>query len=296
MVSSSQPVSAVRTGTLQNEWPAPRTPKEWERDFPGALDSLGVLFGAANIIMQLSLRPVGYGVVESPVESGALFKNPVKRARTTFTYLTVALLGTTEEKLKYRGEVNKSHAQIRSTEKSPVQYNAFDPELQLWVAACLYWGTVYTLNTFHEPLSREKSEALYKALQPLGTTLQVRQDMWPATLDDFEAYWERGLAKAQIDDTLRGYFNAIVNLKFLHPALRFLFAPMHRLVTAGALPPALRQQMHYEWTADDQRRFDRVIGIFRTVNNLLPRAVRQLPTVLVMHGFRRRLKQGRRLV
>ena len=50
--------------------------------------------GAANVIMQLSWPQVGYGVVESKVDSGDLLKHPWKRARTTFQYLAVAILGT----------------------------------------------------------------------------------------------------------------------------------------------------------------------------------------------------------
>ncbi len=56
------------------------------------LDGVGaVLAGTANVIMQLALAPVGYGVLESTVESGQVTLHPVKRARTTFAYLAVAL-------------------------------------------------------------------------------------------------------------------------------------------------------------------------------------------------------------
>ncbi len=45
-----------------------------------------------------------------------------------------------EERAFYRRQVNRSHALVRSAADSPVRYNAFDPRLQLWVAACLYRG------------------------------------------------------------------------------------------------------------------------------------------------------------
>lgn len=62
------------------------------------LSGLGAqLAGPANVIMQLSWPGVGYGVQESRVDSGNALKHPVKRARTTFTYLAVALLGTAED-------------------------------------------------------------------------------------------------------------------------------------------------------------------------------------------------------
>lgn len=71
---------------------------------PGAL-----LGGPANVIMQLSLAPVGRGVVESTVDSGRFDLHPRKRGRTTLTYLAVAMLGTDEEREAYRAATNTSH-------------------------------------------------------------------------------------------------------------------------------------------------------------------------------------------
>ena len=53
------------------------------------LNASAPLLPAANVIMQLSLPGVGYGVLESPVDSGNVYKHPFKRARTTGTYLAV---------------------------------------------------------------------------------------------------------------------------------------------------------------------------------------------------------------
>jgi uncharacterized protein (DUF2236 family) len=102
----------------------------------------GDLPGPANVIMQLSWPEVGYGVMESRVESGSAMKHPYKRARTTFTYLSVAMLGNDDDRRSFAKAVNGQHAQVRSLETSPVTYNALNPELQLWVAACLYYGTL----------------------------------------------------------------------------------------------------------------------------------------------------------
>jgi uncharacterized protein (DUF2236 family) len=102
------------------------------------INPAAVLLPAANVIMQLSAPGVGYGVLESPVDSGNVYKHPFKRARTTGTYLAAATLGTDADRALIRDEVDKVHALVRSQKSSPVSYNAFDPRLQLWVAACLY--------------------------------------------------------------------------------------------------------------------------------------------------------------
>src|SRR5918996_2802936 len=76
------------------------------------------LLPAANVIMQLSSPGVGYGVLESPVDSGNVYKHPFKRARTTGTYLAAATLGTDADRGLIRDEVDKVHALVRSEESS----------------------------------------------------------------------------------------------------------------------------------------------------------------------------------
>ena len=67
---------------------------------------------------------------------------------------------------------------------SPIWVNpviSFDRDLQLWVAACLYIGFEDSYQLLHGKMSPEEAEAFYRTSSPLGTTLQVPQDMWPAT-------------------------------------------------------------------------------------------------------------------
>src|SRR5438270_1512806 len=116
----------------------PPTSRRRGASFDDGLMGVALLAGPANVIMQLARPGVGYGVMESRVESGRIDLHPIKRARTTFTYLAVAMAGSDIQKAAYRRAVDGAHAQVYSTADSPVQYNAFDPDLQLWVAACLY--------------------------------------------------------------------------------------------------------------------------------------------------------------
>src|ERR1700744_4976955 len=116
------------------------------------LNPAAVLLPAANVIMQLSLPGVGYGVLESPVDSGNVFKHPFKRARTTGTYCAVATVGTEADRTLIREAIDVVHRQVRSTASSPVSYNAFDPGLQLWVAPCLYRYFIDQHEFLHGPL------------------------------------------------------------------------------------------------------------------------------------------------
>ncbi|MEU3269717.1 oxygenase MpaB family protein [Saccharomonospora sp. NPDC006951] len=261
-----------------------------------AVIGAGLLAGGANIIMQLARPAVGYGVVESKVEDGNVFRHPVKRTRTTLTYLAVAMLGTDEERAAYRRAVTKQHVQVRSTESSPVSYNAMDPGLQLWVAACLYKGFEDTYRIFAGPVSAEMTEQFYGSASPLGTTLQVRESMWPADRDAFERYWNTALDEVAIDDTVREYLYRIATLGFLPKPVSTLLGPFNRFVTTGFLPPRFREEMRLEWTPRQQRRFDRLMGAISAVVTRVPKPVREFPYNACLWDLRRRLRRGQPLV
>jgi uncharacterized protein (DUF2236 family) len=258
-------------------------------------DGVGaVLAGTANVIMQLALAPVGYGVIESKVESGQVMKHPFKRARTTFTYLSVAMLGTDDDRAAYREAVNVSHRPVHSDAASPVKYNAFDPALQLWVAACLYWGTVDIIERLHGPLPGADADALYRFGARFGTTLQVRPEMWPADRAAFDRYWNDTLATLSIDEPVRQYLRALMTDQHLPRLLR---SPRFTSwVTTGFLPQPFRDEMKLTWTEADQRRFDTFLRRTGAVLRRLPLALRNVPFNLLLWDVRRRQRAGRPLV
>nr|WP_253826396.1 oxygenase MpaB family protein [Prauserella aidingensis] len=256
----------------------------------------GLLAAAANIIMQLARPGVGYGVVESNVDDGNVYKRPFKRGRTTLTYLAVAMLGTDEERRAYRRAVNKQHAQVRSDASSPVEYNAFDPELQLWVAACLYKGFEDIYVAYLGDLPADKLDDIYRSAAPLGTTLQVREDMWPESRAAFEEYWQRNLAKVHIDDTVRDYLHGIATASFFPKPLHLLLRRFNLFVTTGFLPEEFRDQMRLTWTPRQQRRFDAMNRMLGRVIRALPLPLRAFPYNAYLWDVRRRLRTGKPLV
>jgi uncharacterized protein (DUF2236 family) len=256
----------------------------------------GLIAGAANVIMQLARPGVGYGVVESPVDSGNLFKHPVKRTRTTLTYLAVATLGTEQERAVYRRGVNRSHAKVRSTGSSPVSYNAFDPELQLWVAACIYRGFEDVYRLFGPELDRPTRERAYRQMAVLGTTLQVPAQSWPADRAAFERYWQSALDQVSIDDTVRSYLTDLIMLKPFAPPIRLLFGELNRFITTGFLPERFRAEMQLSWDDDQQRRFDRLMRLIRVLVRIAPQPLRAFPYNALMLDLRWRIRTDRPVV
>lgn len=246
--------------------------------------------------MQLSHPAVGHGVVESKVESGSVFKHPIKRSRTTFTYLAVATMGTQRDKDAYRHAVDTVHQHVRSDDNSPVAYNAFDRHLQLWVAACLYHGVQDCLHVFGTTLDGPGWDSLYQQSASLGTTLQVPPQRWPADRARFEEYWDEQLPSMIIDAAVRDYFNALLDLKMFPRPIQMIGARLHRFVTAGFLPQHLRDQMGMPWTPAHQQRWDTVMHQLGRIHRTLPPTLRRFPFNACLWDLRRRLATSRPLL
>ena len=268
---------------------------------PGdGVPGIALLAGPANVIMQLGHPAVGYGVKESRVESGRIDRHPIKRARTTFTYLAVATRGNVEQQKAYRKAVTQAHAQVTSTEESPVKYNALDPELQLWVAACLYKGGVDVRRMFVGEMDDETADQHYHDSMALGTMLQVRPQMWPADRPAFDKYWDEQLEKIHIDDTIREFLYpiAVARLRGLQlpGPLQHINESIARLITTGFLPQRFRDEMKLEWNTSKQREFDALMTAIRLGNSVAPSFVRNFPFNLLLHDVNWRIRTGRPLV
>jgi uncharacterized protein (DUF2236 family) len=259
-----------------------------------------LLAAPANVVMQLARPGVGYGVLESRVHSGRADLHPVKRARTTFTYLAVAERGTDAQKAAFRRAVNGAHAQVYSTDQSPVSYHAFDQDLQLWVAACLYKGGVDVYRTFVGEMDDEAADRHYTESISLATTLQVPPEMWPADRAAFDRYWAASLERVHIDDAVREYLypiaaNRIQGVRLPRP-VREASENFALLMTTGFLPQRFRDEMRLPWNPRQQARFDRIVRVIRIANNAMPRVVRQFPFNLVLRDLDWRMRTGRPLV
>lgn len=252
--------------------------------------------GAANVIMQLSRPGVGHGVVESTVESGNLMKHPWKRARTTFTYLAVAIRGTDEDRAAFRAAVDDVHRQVRSTPSSPVRYHAFDRDLQMWVAACLFVGLEDTYQLLRGPMTPQQREQFYLSAWRLGTTLQVTEDQWPPSRADFDDYWTEACARIGLDAAVRDYLMDLIDLRMINPVLALPFRPLLKFLTAGFLAPVFRDALGLGWGTGRQWCFERLFLVVAFVNRFLPEFVRQAGTFLLLADVRTRVRRHRRLV
>lgn len=275
----------------------PATFERAQRVWRKRTDGIGVfLAGQANVVYQLAWPEVGHGVVESKVESGQVGKHPFKRFRTTVGYLGIAALGSDELRAAYREAVDGQHRQVRSGPDSPVKYNAFNRDLQLWVASCIFYGLHDLSTRMHGPMTSEEEELLLIVGSRMGTTLQVPHEMWHHNMAEFWAYWDEGMKRCHIDQPVREYFLWLLHVQMLpFPLNRMADRPMY-WVNVGFLTPDLREQLGLEWTDRDQRRHDALMRLLGRAMRWMPTIVRQFPVNAMKLSLDTRRRLGLRMV
>lgn len=253
-------------------------------DFVG--ESMLLLGAGATVLLQLALPGVGWGVAEH----STTLERPLDRLRTTMTYVYAVTLGTPDERQAVVRLVNKAHVPVRSE-----RYNAFDPELQLWVAATLYRNGSDMYRRFFGEVPDADAERLYRQSSVYGTALQVKDDMWPATRAEFDAYWDRMIETAEVDDHVRAYVRRLLSGGRAPLPVR-LAMPLQRFFTIGLLPPRIRDEFALPWSPRDQRRFDRIMTVLPGVYRRVPRPIRQVTAAFYLRDMRRRLAAHRHLI
>ncbi|GAA3707213.1 oxygenase MpaB family protein [Gordonia hankookensis] len=261
--------------------PARRRPRV--RRTGDLVTGLGPTIAGANVIMQLANPKVGHGVVESRVDSGSAVKHPIKRSRTTGTFLAVALMGDDDDRTFVGTELKRIHDLVYSTAESPVHYSANDSRLQLWVAVCLVKYFLDQYELLYGSLSPAEKDRVVDDSRWLGTTLNVTEDQWPGSYADLQEYWRTQLDDMTIDPPVRALLQQLSDLSFLEDRIgpagamahKVLGRPLSYLIKAG-LPPEFRTMMHWRWSPADEAAYDRTLRVARLVEPATGRVARGL--------------------
>lgn len=250
-----------------------------------AAEALSFAGGARALLLQIAHPAVGRGVVDHSDFASRL----MDRFEGTVLYLMATMYGSPEERAAVRRAVNRAHAPVRGVHPaSGTTYNAFDPDLQLWVAATLYQTMIDLRARVFGPLSPDEAETAYRAVSQAPSNLQLAPAHWPADRAAFDDYWERMVASLRVDADVLAVSRQILYPTgiawWLRPGL-----PLMRLVTAGLLPPSVRAEFRLPWDGSRQRRFDRVMRWTGRIYPNLPLRLRHLLRDRYLAKLRRRV-------
>ena len=227
-----------------------------------------LLGGGRALLMQIAHPSVAKGVAE---HSDFRANRWARLLRTLRPTLAIAF-GDREQALAAAASVNRLHRGVTGE-----GYRAGDPDLLAWVLATLIDTSLEMHARFLRPLSQDEAEAYYLDMCTLGAALGIPLECMPRGLAAFDEYLQRNVMLLEVSDAAREIARDLFGPG---PAGLPLLSPMRRL-TAGLLPPALRQQYGLAWGPRHERALRSLARTSRTLLPHVPAALRGTPWFLL---------------
>ncbi len=243
-----------------------------------------VALAGPRALLMMAAHPVTF---EGFFLSTGDLKDPYARLRRTAEVLDVIAWGPKARADTMCRYVRERHGQVTGTLPADAgrfpagtPYSAADPELLLWVLACLVDSSLLVFEKYVRRLSAAEREAYWADYRVMGRLFGLKARDMPRTYLDFEAYMSRMLASGDlhVTDTARELGRQIV----LNPPVPLPARPLVEVanqITAGLMPPDLRRQYGLSW---DPLRGLAVRGgaeyVKRVLVPLLPERVRFVPS------------------
>ena len=260
-----------------------RTPSSGRDLADVAAEAVNVAGGGRALLLQIAHPAVGRGVVEH----SDFATRVMDRLHATMTYVYASVYAAPEELATIRRAVNRAHVPVHADAGATgPAYNAFDPELQLWVAATLYDTMIVMYERTFGALSDDDADRIYQEFAVVGTGLQLPRSLWPADRREFAVYWNASLARLRSTSETRRVAEQLLRPRGVPWWVRVLM-PQARIVTIGLLPARVRTDFGFAWTARQQGRFERRMRWTARVYPRLPAALRHRPKELYLQRLRR---------
>ncbi|WP_141578703.1 oxygenase MpaB family protein [Actinomadura sp. WMMA1423] len=248
----------------------------------------GVLIaaGGAASLLQTAHPKVAQGVYDHSYTAD----DPLRRLRNTMGWLYAVQFGTREEAETFSALVTKGHSAVTGPD-----YEANDPELQVWVAATLFAvaAQFYQL-VFRRTFTDAELEEFYGQTKVYATILGCPEERMPETYRQFREYYADMVQSLEITDASRAIAAQVLAPKLPGGPLHAPGLAAIRLLTAGLMPAPIREQYGWRWDAGRERRFRLLVGTIALVYPRLPLRVRTLPREYYLLTTRRMLARMKR--
>jgi uncharacterized protein (DUF2236 family) len=231
-------------------------------------ESAVTLAGTCAILMQLAHPKVAAGVRDH----SRYQVDAAGRLRRTLDLTLAIVFGPREAAMQAVRAINATHRTVRGP-----GYSATDPELLLWVHATLVYAAIRGYRALVGPLTNAEADRYYQDTKEIGVLLGIPRAIYPDRMKAFEAYLQGMIdsrevsvgqdARQMADLVLRPSFRGVP---------RMAFAPL-TLITAGLLPPELREAYGLKWGKAQRAAFAACQAGLPRLLKIAPEPVRWLP-------------------
>jgi len=233
-----------------------------------------VLFGGARALLMQAAHPL---VLAGARQTGFYERDPWKRLERTLQLTYKITFGTREEALEAARRINQVHEHVRGIDEvTGLPYDARDPDLLLWVHACLVDSQLLFERLTVGKLDEAERERYHREQMTGAELLGLERSRIPPAVADLHRYVEHVVASGTLrvtPDTLR-----VADL-IRHPPRDVPWRPVLRLVSRWAfatLPGPLRTQYGVRWNAAKQLPLRTSLAALKLIRPMLPSQIREI--------------------
>jgi uncharacterized protein (DUF2236 family) len=145
-----------------------------------------VLFGGARALLMQAAHPL---VIAGARESRFYERNPWKRLQRTLMLTYAITFGSIEDARAAAERINEVHARVRGVDEvTGLPYDALDPELLLWVHACLVDSALLFEELTVGELDDARRRRFHEEQMLAAELVHLPRESVPPTVPELRAY------------------------------------------------------------------------------------------------------------
>ena len=233
-----------------------------------------VLFGGARAVLMQAAHPL---VIAGARATGFYERNPWKRLQRTLILTYTITFGTKAEAHAAADRINDVHARIKGVDEVTGQpYDALDPQLLLWVHACLVDSALLFEELTVGKLDDAGRQRFHEEQMLAAEMVKIPREIIPPTVPELRAYMADVIDRGdlRVTDSAR----KVAEL-FYHPPAEAEWRPVLKGVSRLAfatLPAPLREEFGIRLGPAKRAAMPATFAATRLARPLLPPKVRYI--------------------
>ena len=227
-----------------------------------------VLFGGARAVLMQAAHPL---VIAGARDTGFYERNPWKRLQRTLILTYTITFGTKAEAHAAADKINEVHARIKGVDEvTGLPYDALDPELLLWVHACLVDSALLFERLTVGKLDAAGRQRFHEEQMLAAEMVKIPRAIIPSTVPALRAYIDEIVTGGvlRVTDSAR----KVAEL-FEEPPADAEWRPVLKGVSRlafGVLPSPVRDMYGVRLTPARRRAMRATFAATRALRPLLP--------------------------
>lgn len=235
---------------------------------------LTVLFGGVRALLLHAAHPL---VAAGARQTASYRRDPWARLLRTLSLQLLLPFGTQEEASAAAARINRLHRVVNGIDPVTGEpYDALDPDLLLWVHACLEQSSVLFYELTVGPLTEADKDRFHRENLTAAELVLLPAERVPATYRDLDAYVGDviGSGRLLITDVAQEVAHLIRGgpvPPHLKPIWRFI-----SFAAAGTLPVEVRRLYGFQWGRGRERLLRISLRALKRIRPYLPRRYRHV--------------------